>query len=162
MAWIVKLLPTPPSNPLAGALSRGNHPALRRHLSHQGRSAQRQTRGRTGRARRILRPTLTRPRLDAVRRVRHHDLVAQLGRTRRTPGPDGDGLLLVATESYLWGGLRLSATGHPVPCLSTRSKGGSSSTSDGYRGPSRASTPSRSTPTSTSPSPCLLACTTSG
>ncbi len=34
----------------------------RRHLSHQGRSAQRQTRGRTGRARRILRPTLTRPR----------------------------------------------------------------------------------------------------
>ena len=34
----------------------------RRHLSHQGRSAQRLTRGRTGRARRILRPTLTRPR----------------------------------------------------------------------------------------------------
>src|SRR6266545_655402 len=68
----------PPPNPLAGPLPGRYHPALRRQLPHQGRGRQRQTRGRTRRSRRILRPTLTRPRLDAVRGVRHHDLVARL------------------------------------------------------------------------------------
>jgi hypothetical protein len=49
----------PSSNPLAGALPGRYHPALRRHLPHQGRGVQRQTRGRTRRSRRYLRPTLT-------------------------------------------------------------------------------------------------------
>jgi hypothetical protein len=39
------------------------------------------------------------------------------------PGPDGNGLLLVATGSYSWGGLRLSATGHPVLAFPLAFKG---------------------------------------
>ncbi len=67
-ACIVKLPPPPPSpNPLAGALPRRHHPALRRHLPHQDRGAQRQTRHPARRSRRYLRPTLTHPALDAVR-----------------------------------------------------------------------------------------------
>ncbi len=67
-ACIVKLPPPPPPpNPLAGALPRRHHPALRRHLPHQDRGAQRQTRHPARRSRRYLRPTLTHPALDAVR-----------------------------------------------------------------------------------------------
>ncbi len=121
MAWIVKLAPTPAApNPLAGALSGGKHPALRRHLPRQGRGWYGQASARARRSRRILRPTLTRPRLDAVRRVRHHDLVAQLGRTRRTPWPRREWPATRRHRVLFLGRASPVCDWTPCPCLSTR------------------------------------------
>jgi len=86
MAWIVKLPPSPPpQDPLARALSRRNHPALP-PTSIPPRPKRSASNARSNGESTSHTPTNSHPTtLDAVRRVRHHDLVAQLGRTRRTP-----------------------------------------------------------------------------
>src|SRR6266511_3399690 len=87
MAWIVSL-PAAPCDPQTRWQVRYRDGTTRRSaadLPHQGRGAQRPTRGRAWRSRRLPRPALTGAGIHAVWGIRHHDLVARLETAHPAP-----------------------------------------------------------------------------